>query len=186
MSKKTEPTEFDTLFDSALTNALGSAPTASFPKLDCEGTWVVKAVEAAYGPNQAKTAHRGMVKVEVIDNLNGSADKVTARTNCYITVGKDAEMTARNVGPYLQALLALGITKEKLKDDCADMEDVIQNICTIITKQIKLGKEIKFDLQLRANKNKEGEFYKNVFNHVEAVPETESAKDPFEVSADPF
>lgn len=169
---------FETLFNAALESA-GASASPSYPKLDCEGTWVVKAVESVYGKNQKGDANRTMIKVEVVANKNDSADKITARTNLYLNVGKDQELTNRNFAPYIKTLLDLGISVEKIKDDAADYFDIAQNIATIITKQIKLGKEIKFDLQLRANKSKPGEFYKNVFVHSDEAPAVANEKDPF-------
>lgn len=161
-------TDFESLFTAALDT---SAPSSSstYPKLDCAGVWTVKAIEAQYGKSQKGDSTRTMIKVEVIANKNGSVDKVTGRTNVYLTVGKDQEMTNRNFAPYIKTLLDLGVSAEKIKDDAADYFDIAQNIATIITKQIKLGKEIKFDLQLKANPNKENEFYKNVFVHTAEV-----------------
>ena len=175
-------TDFDALFNAAST-ALEPSTSSTYPKLDCAGVWTVKAIEASYGKNQKGDATRTMIKVEVIANKSGSPDKVTDRTNVYLTVGKYQEMTNRNFAPYIKTLLDLGVSAEKIKDDAADYYDIAQNIATIITKQIKLGKEIKFDLQLRPVNGKENEFYKNIFVHTPAV---EEAKTDLVVSDDPF
>ena len=179
---KTE--NFDSLFEAALAEA---APSQSYPKLDCEGTWTVKVLEGTYGKNQKGTANRTMVKVEVVANGEGSPDKVSARTNLYINEGTTQEYTDKNLAPWIKLLLSIGVTADKIKYEAVDYQDVIQNIATILTKQLKLGKDILLTLNLRSN-GKDG-FYKNVYQYDPEVKATEAlgsvaGHDPFE--ADPF
>lgn len=150
--------DFNALFTAAqdATTALGG----SFPRIDIEGTWVCKVTEAVYGKNQKGDANRGQVKLEVVDSLRGTEDRNTARTNVYITVAGKNELTVRNVAPWIKTLLDLGVSEEKIKEDATDMHDVIQNIITIITKQMKQGKEIK--VVLSTKNDGKGSFYKNI------------------------
>lgn len=159
MSNKTATPDFDALFAEAdMTLSAGG----SYPKLDCEGVWLVKVIEPSYGASQKGDTKRGMFKVEVIQNLKGSEDKVTARTNLYVTAPSDVALATRNIAPWYGTLKAL-VGSEKLTVDAVDHDDIIQNIVAHSAKCIKLGKDILVVLQLRANAKKEGEFYKNVF-----------------------
>ena len=149
---------FDELFATAQTATL---PTGgSYAKVDIAGEFKCKVLEASYGKNQAGTAMRGFVKVEVVESLGTTEDRTGARTNLYINVGAKAEHTQINIAPWIKTLLDLGVTAEKIKDDATDMLDIIQNITTIITKQLKLGKEIV--VYLRTKDDGKGGFYKNV------------------------
>lgn len=149
---------FDELFNAANTAALTTG--ASFAKVDIAGEFKCKVLEANYSKNQAGTAMRGMIKVEVLESLGTTEDRAGARTNLYVNVGAKPEHTNMNVGPWIKTLLDLGITAEKIKDDAVDYADIIQNITTIITKQLKLGKEIV--VYLRTKDDGKGSLYKNV------------------------
>ena len=149
---------FDALFSQA--ESAAAATGSSFPRIDVEGMWVCKVTEAIYGKNQAGTASRGQVKLEVIENRNDSADRITARTNAYITVASKDELTVRSIAPWIKTLLDLGVSQDKIKDDAVDFTDIVQNIITILTKQLKLGKEVKVILVTKADGK--GGFYKNV------------------------
>lgn len=138
--------------------ALTASTGVTRPKLDAEGRYTVKVVESSYGPNQSKTGFRGQLKLEVVDG-----EKATALTNAYIAISDNDERNAQNINPYYKTLLASGINKDKIFDDASDWQDVVQNITTQYTKLIKNGKNPLFTLVLKANKNKEGEFYKNVY-----------------------
>ena len=180
---------FDSLFEAAIGDA-SALSSGSFPRLDCEGLWKVKVIECSYGASQKGDTKRAMYKVEVIANLKDSVDKVTARTNLYVTAPADAALAQRNIAPYYNTLKAL-VGKEKLLDDAVDYDDIVQNIVAQSNKCLKLGKEIILTLQLRKNAKKEGEFYKNVFvfDPTHFVTETntgsapasaeKSEKDPF-------
>jgi hypothetical protein len=149
---------FDELFNAAMENKLPSG--GSFPKVDIEGNFKVKVLEASYGKNQAGTAMRGFVKVEVVESLGSTEDRATARTNLYINVGAKTEHTQINIAPWIKTLMDMGVTAEKIKDDATDFLDIIQNITTIITKQLKQGKEIY--LYLSTKNDGKGGLYKNV------------------------
>lgn len=178
---------FDELFEAAASAAL---PTGgSFPKVDIAGEFKCKVLESSFGKNQAGTAMRGYVKLEVVESLGGTEDRAGARTNVYINVGAKPEHTQINIAPWIKTLLDLGVSKEKIKDDAADFLDIIQNITTIITKQLKLGKEIY--VYLHTKDDGKGGWYKNIgaiSNYKPEAPEAKAAQttgpDPFE--ADPF
>lgn len=178
-------TNFDKMFDEALANA-PAFTGASFPKIDIEGSWAVKVIEASYGANQAGTGKRGLLKVEVIENLKGSEDRVTARTNLYLNEGKDAGMSAKNLGPWKHTFEGL-VGKEKLLADVADFDDLIQSIVSHANKLLKRGTDIIIGLQTRkqgkADDKGREQFYKNVFVYSPAV---EEAKTDLVVSDDPF
>lgn len=156
---------FDSLFEAA--NNSATSAQGSFPKIDCEGTWTCKVIEATFAKNQKGDANRTMVKLEVIANQGESQDRVTARTNAYITVAGKKELTERNFAPWIGTLIDAGITPEKIKYEATDMYDIAQNIATILTKQIKLAKEILVTLQTKANPS--GGFYKNIYKYVAPV-----------------
>lgn len=158
-------------FETLINEAKSLSALAPRPKLDTAGTYTVKVVESSYGPNQAKTGFRGVLKVEVVDG-----DKATALTNVYITASDDNERTALNVKPYYDTLLANGVNKSKLFEDSSDWMDVIQAMTVQFSKLIKNNKTVLLDLQLKANPKKEGEFYKNVYSRVEAQVETNSVE----------
>jgi hypothetical protein len=138
------------------------APTgASFPKLDAEGTYVVKVLESAYTKTKAGDKSQGVLKVEVVEG-----EKATARVNLYIGTGSNDQQAAMNVNPYYNTLLALGVSKDKIIDDCDSWSEVIANITSIMTKQLARGVEIKLNLTLKENAKKsteeKKEFYRNV------------------------
>ena len=162
---------FDALFDAAALASEGS----SRPHLDLEGTWVVKATEASYGNNFKGTGKRGMVKAEVVASRNGTANRTGALTNLYLNVSEKQELTQRNLAPYAQALLALGVPKEKLLDDVHDMDDLVQSIVAQINKLLKRGVEVLLTLQTRkdgkVDDHGRATFYKNIFPYrPEEVP----------------
>lgn len=134
-----------------------------YPRLDCEGTWLVRVLEASYGKSQKGDAMRTQLKVEVVQSIS-SADRTGARTSVYLTVHPNNDITERNFSPYIKCLLDLGIPADKITQDAADYFDIAQNISVIITKQIKLQKEILFELQLKQKPNSQ-DFYKNIFAH---------------------
>lgn len=135
-----------------------------YPKLDCEGTWLVRVLEASYGKSQKGDTMRTQCKLEVVQSIGDSADRTGARCSVYLTVHPNAEITERNFAPYIKTLLDLGIPAEKIIEDAVDYFDIAQNISVIITKQIKLQKEILFELQLKHKPNSQ-DFYKNIFAH---------------------
>lgn len=135
-----------------------------YPKLDCEGTWLVRVLEASYGKAQKSDAMRTQLKVEVVQSIGDTADRTGARCSVYLTVHPNNDITERNFAPYIKCLLDLGIPAEKITEDAVDYFDIAQNISVIITKQIKLQKEILFELQLKQKPNSQ-EFYKNIFAH---------------------
>lgn len=202
---KVEKNDFDAAFEKALAEAAPIGDGQNYPHIDIEGKWVVKVVEASYGPNQAGTAKRGLLKVEVVANLDGTPDRVTARTNLYINEGKSPELSVRNLAPWKHTLEAL-VGKAKLLEDVADYDDLIQAIIAHSNKLLKRGTDILVVLQTRKqakldDKGRE-QFYKNVYQYDPAVKEAPEAKeatgsfggpnppvltehiDPFE--ADPF
>ena len=159
----------------------------------------MKVLETSFGKNQAGTAMRGFAKVEVIDNLGNSPDRIGARTNLYLTVGGNQEQTDRNLGGWVRTIINLGVSPDKIKDDAADYFDIIQNITTIATKQLKLGKEIVLRMNVNPNSKKEGDFHKNIYaidlykapvvavvDPVADAPAVEEAKTDLVVSDDPF
>lgn len=172
---------FDALFSQA--ESAAAATGSAFPRIDVEGMWVCKVTESVFGKNQAGTANRGQVKLEVIENRNDSADRITARTNAYITVASKDELTVRNIAPWIKTLLDLGVSQDKIKDDAVDFTDIVQNIITILTKQLKLGKEVKVILVTKADGK--GGFYKNIFPFQLESEATES-KSGLVVAEDPF
>ena len=160
---------FDSLF-AAAEDASTVRTGGSFPKIDVAGDYKVKVLESSFGKNQAGTAMRGFAKVEVIENLGDSPDRVGARTNLYLTVSSTQEQTDKNLAGWIKTILDLGVSAEKLKDDAADYLDIIQNMTTIMTKQLKLGKEIVVWLNVNPNSKKEGDFHKNVYSIDRYVP----------------
>lgn len=175
---------FDALFEAASNATL---PTGgSFAKVDVEGEFKCKILEASYGKNQAGTAMRGFVKVEVVESLGTTEDRAGARTNLYINVGAKTEHTQINIAPWIKTLLDLGVSAEKIKDDATDFLDIIQNITTILTKQLKQGKDVY--IYLRTKNDGKGGLYKNVGAWSAYVPAggtsapasaEKSEKDPF-------
>lgn len=130
---------------------------SSRPKLK-EGFWVVKVTEASFGQNQPKTASRGMLKVEVVDGeIKG------ALTNVYL-VTKDEAHAPRNLKPYYDTLIALGIKSEKIVEDCDTYDEVNAQIISIINKQLTKGIEVRFMLEVKANPNEPEKMYKNVYS----------------------
>ena len=182
MSKtgNTAAINFDGLFDAS--NVLEGSTRA---RLDIEGTWYAKMTEATYGKNQAGTKSRGMLKLEILGSYAGTEDRTGAITNVYVNVADKVELTQRNIAPWAQTLIAVGVSAEKIKEDAVDFDDVIQNIIAISTKQLKLGKEILVKLQTK-NDGKGG-FYKNIYLYTapEAVDPIDNApaveNDPFAV-----
>ena len=174
--------KFEAEFEKALTSTASTG--GSFPKIDVEGTWVVKVIEASYGSNQAGTGKRGMVKVEVVENLNGSEDRVTARCNLYLNEGKTDELSVKNLAPWRQTFINL-IGKEKLLSDVADFDDLIQAIIAQSNKLLKRGTDIFVVLQTRKQGKTDDrgreQFYKNVFVHVPSQIDNTPAveEDPF-------
>lgn len=177
---------FDTAFEEALAATGGTG--ASYPRIDCEGTWVVKVIEASYGATQKGDAKRGMVKVEVVSNQGESADKVGGRTNLYLTVGKDDKLTVRNLAPWRQTFINL-IGKEKLMDDVADFDDLIQSIVNWSNKLLKRGTDVYVVLTTRKqgklDERGREQFYKNIsvytpeVKSVETAPVASKVDDPF-------
>jgi hypothetical protein len=139
------------------------------PKLDTAGTYTVKVLEASYGQNQAKTGYRGFIKVEVTEG-----DKATALTNIYLTQGKDDAQSARNIKPYFETLIGLGVKKDKIIDaeDTSTWLEVIQSIIAQHTKLITRGVEVKYTLVLKEDikrsTEEKKEFYKNVYMYTQA------------------
>lgn len=172
---------FDALFAAATEAKL---PTGgSFAKIDLEGEFKVKVLEASYGKNQTGTGMRGFVKVEVVESLGTTEDRATARTNLYVNVGAKAEHTQINIAPWIKCLMDLGVSAEKIKDDAADFSDIIQNITTILTKQLKLGKEVF--VYLRTKNDGKGGLYKNVGAWSAYVPAGGTSA-PASTEKDPF
>lgn len=134
------------------------------PKLDAPGRYNVKVIEASYGANQAKTGFRGVLKLEVLDG-----DKATALTNVYLTVGKDEAQSARNIKPFYDTLVNLGVKKEKIIDaeDTSTWLEVIQSIISQHTKLITRGIEAKYSLVLKEDikrsTDEKKEYFKNVY-----------------------
>jgi hypothetical protein len=176
---------FEALFEAAIANT--GLPTGNYLKVDIEGEFKIKVLEASYGKNQTGTGMRGYVKVEVVESLGTTEDRATAKTNLYINVGTKPEHTNINIAPWIKTLLDLGVTPEKIKDDATDYSDIIQNITTILTKQLKQGKEVY--LYLRTKNDGKGGLYKNVGAWSAYIPaggtsapasaEKTAEKDPF-------
>jgi hypothetical protein len=172
---------FEALFEAAIANT--GLPTGNYLKVDIEGEFKIKVLEASYGKNQTGTGMRGYVKVEVVESLGTTEDRATAKTNLYINVGTKPEHTNINIAPWIKTLLDNGVTGEKIKDDATDYSDIIQNITTIITKQLKQGKEIY--LYLRTKADGKGGFYKNIgawssyATRAPSAPAVANEKDPF-------
>lgn len=148
--------DFATLIESQI------APTgASFPKLDQEGTYVIKVLESAYSKTKAGDKSQGVIKVECIEG-----EKSGARVNLYIGAGNNDQQAAMNVNPWYTTLLNLGVAKDKILDDADTWNEVIANITSIMTKQIARGVEIKLNLTLKENIKKsteeKKEYYRNV------------------------
>lgn len=166
---------FEAMFAAALENA-GTSAGPSRPRIDIEGDWVVKVTEASFGASQKGDTKRAMLKAEVVASIGETPDRTSALVNLYIT---DA-LAGRNVAPWANALIAHGISADKIKEDATDWLDVINNIVGIINKQIKRGQDIKVHLQTRKQDKLDDkgrtQFYKNVY-----VLKTETPKetDPF-------
>ena len=172
---------FDTLFN----DAIASAGTGNRPFLDCEGTWICKATEASYSSNKAGTAKQGVIKAEVIASVGDSPDKAGAISNLYLTVAKDDKLTVRNLGPWKVTLEKL-VGKEKLMDDVADYDDLIQSIIAQTNKCLKLGKDVIVQITTKAQGKTDEKnrpmYYKNISVVSPATPATEqktAEKDPF-------
>ena len=166
---------FDDLFETT------TAPTGvSYPKIDAEGTYTVKIIDAQWVKTLSGNASQGKVQVEVTEG-----DKTGARVNLYVGVGKTNEQGLRNAKPFWDTLKAIGISADKLQEDCDTLAEVIQNMMSIIAKRITKGAEIKMTLNVRINKAKstaeKTEFY---FNPAVYAVEIPKADDPF--SADQF
>lgn len=166
---------FDEMF------ATTTAPTgASYPKIDAEGSYTVKILEASWVKTLAGTASQGKVQVEVVEG-----EKTGARVNLYVGVGKTHEQGLRNAKPFWDTLKGLGIEGSKLSEDCDTVAEVIQNMMSIIAKRITKGAEIKMTLNVRKNVAKstaeKTEFYFNpaVYTALEAKTDLVVSDDPF-------
>lgn len=170
--------QFDADFDKVLEGA--SVAGGSFAKIDIEGAWVVKIVEASYGANQAGTGKRGFFKVEVVENLDGTEDRIGARTHLYMNEGKSNDQTIKNLAPWRQTFINL-IGKEKLLTDVADFDDLIQSIISHSNKLLKRGTDILVVMKTRKQKTQDekgrDQFYKNIYVYeapaasIESLPE---------------
>lgn len=175
---------FNENFDTLFSEAIASAGTGNRPFLDCEGTWICKATEASYNSNKAGTAKQGVIKAEVIASVGDSPDKAGAISNLYLTVAKDDKLTVRNLGPWKVTLEKL-VGKEKLMDDVADYDDLIQSIVAQTNKCLKLGKDVLVQVTTKAQgKNDEKNrpmYYKNISVVAPATPAPVASKadDPF-------
>lgn len=167
---------FEDLFENT------TAPSGvSYPKLDKEGTYTVKIIDAQWVKTLAGTASQGKVQVEVIEG-----EKTGARVNLYVGAGKTNEQGLRNAKPFWDTLKAIGISAEKLQEDCDTLPEVIQNLMNITAKRLTKGAEIKMTLNVRINKTKtteeKTEFYFN--------PAVYTVPDPIDsapaVDVDPF
>lgn len=171
-------------FETAFENT--TAPTgASYPKIDAEGTYTVKVLEASWVKTLAGNASQGKVQVEVVDG-----EKAGARVNLYVGAGKTDEQGLRNAKPFWDTLKNLGISGAKLSEDCDTLVEVIQNLMNIMAKRITKGAEIKMTLNVRINKAKstelKTEFYLNPAVYVPASVDPIDNAPTIPASEDPF
>ena len=137
-------------------------PSAPRPRI-VAGSYIVKAVSAEYGANQAKTGYRGMIKMEVVEG-----DLAGALVNVYINEGKDEDQLTRNIAPFMLTLINANVPSDKIVDDAETAQDLIQNIITKTQKLITKGTVLLYDLQVKEtpkHTEEKPDYYKNVFVH---------------------
>ncbi len=99
-----------------------------------EGIFKTSITEASAGRGENGN-FRGMIKVQV--ESGGEDETVLGRTfNLYIQT-VDEEYAEEQIALWTQILGAYGISDEKIFDDAEDIQDIVTNITTLLTKQIK-------------------------------------------------
>lgn len=137
-------------------------PSAPRPRI-VAGQYVVRAIAAEYGANQAKTGFRGMIKMEVIEG-----ELAGALVNVYINEGKDEDQLTRNIAPFILTLISAGILGAKIIDDAETSQELIQNIIAKTQKLITRGTVLLYNLQVKEtpkHTDEKPDYYKNVFLH---------------------
>lgn len=121
-----------------------------FPKL-VPGIYDALVTEATYGPNQAGTSYRTMVKVQITED----GDYRGKLANTYISAGSD-EQAVRQAKPWLGVLGAVGVSEDVVMPaDLTDRQDLLQNIALHLSRALRQGKVVKVKLDVRASNDPE-------------------------------